>query len=693
MGSGVFDRAGGARERMGRAGRFGTAAVAIVLLLLTATSALGQSASPSDAPVTFVVGVTSDLKRANPFRGITVNDAWTTGLMYDGLLRLGQKDYSPQGELADEWSTSEDGLTWTFHLRDGLKWSDGEPITADDFVWTGNFIIDNDISSWSDGYRFTKSIVATDPQTIVWTTKKPTLIPGLPGYNIILPKHVWEKFTVKELKTYKNYPDPVTSGPFTLSEWVQGEDWIMDAVPGYWQGSSHIDRIVFRVYNSNEAVVQALLKGAIDYTQVPTADLFNRVKSQKNIGTAIDSAEAFFQLSFNVVDDPGSTANPAMRDVKFRQAIEHAIDRTTLIDKVAHGYGTPGSTPIAPVYTYWHWEPPPDVQRSFDLDEANRLLDEAGYLDTDGDGIRESPGGGKPLSLRLYAENDDPDGLNAAQFIAGWLKDVGIDVKRTTLSEGRLFDLWYGFDWDMLVYSWGTDPDPDFLLSSFTSNQCGYWSDTCYSNPAYDDMYKQQQTTLDRAQRQQVVYEMQQTLYRDTPEIVLWYPNSFEAWRSDRWTGFLHWPDPDGVVFVDNSYSARNVRPLFAGAGATTEGGLPGYVWLIGGAALVLVIVVIASRRAATRPVLRIRRLRGDGVAVPRPEGVAGPVHACVHRHLQLLPVPHRAERSRPTADAPFGRPSHPAGPRRAPPRLRPRPLAARAAVAVPQRRCSPAPG
>jgi peptide/nickel transport system substrate-binding protein len=572
--------------------------VAALVLVYASGSAFAQSSpSSSDKPVVFVVGVTSDLKRANPLRGITTYDAWTTGLMYDGLLRLGQKDYSPQGELADRWVVSDDGLTWTFHLRDGLTWSDGVPITADDFVWTSNFIIDNDISSYSDGYRFTKSITAADAQTIVWTTTKPTLIPGLPGYNLILPKHIWSAFSVKELKNYKNFPDPVTSGPFSLSEWVQGEDWIMDAVPGYWQGPSYIDRMIFRVYNSNEAVVQALLKGAIDYTQVPTADLFNRVNEQENIATSVDSAEAFYQLSFNIVDDPGSTANPAVKDVRFRQAIEHAIDRTALIDKVAHGYATPGSTPIAPVYKYWHWEPPPDVKRSFDLDEANRLLDEAGYLDTDHDGVRELPGGGKPVTLRLYAETDDPDGIDAAQFIGGWLQDIGIKVKQTVLAEGRLFDLWYGFDWDMLVYSWGTDPDPDFLLSTFTTNQCGYWSDTCYSNPTYDDLYQQQQTTLDRSQRQQVVDEMQQTLYQDTPEIVLWYPNSFEAWRSDRWTGFLHWPEPDGVAFVDNIYSARNVRPLFAGAGATVEGGPPGYLWLTGTAAVALLLLAAASRR------------------------------------------------------------------------------------------------
>ena len=106
------------------------------------------------------------------------------------------------------------------------------------------------------------------------------------------------------------------------------------------------------------------------------------------------------------------------------------------------------------------------------------------------------------------------------------------------MTDAKLYDNWYGFDWDMILYSWGTNPDPDFLLSTFTSGQCGYWSDTCYDNPEYDDLYREQQTTIDPEQRREVVIQMQQMLYEDSPEIVLWYPNGFEAWRSRPMDGF-----------------------------------------------------------------------------------------------------------------------------------------------------------
>lgn len=572
-----------------------------VFILSTGAATAHAQDSPSPAPkVTFTVGIVGDLNSVNPFKQIDATESFVSALMYDDLLDYEQQAYEPKGGLAESWEVSDDGLTWTFHLREGLTWSDGVPITAQDFVWTSNFILDNPdrASSWIDGYRYTESITAPDDRTIVWRTKRPTVTPGLPGYNLILPEHIWGTLgSAQDVINYRNFPDPVGSGPFDLVEWKQGEFWRMEARDDYWQGAPHIDEIVVRVYNSNEAVVQALLKGAIDYTQIPTAELFESVKDRPGIGTAVDAAEAFWQMSFNLADDPSSTANPAVLDPQVRLAIQYAIDRQTLVDRVIHGFGEPGSTPIAPVYPYWHWEPPPDLAIGFDPAKANQILDQAGYLDTDGDGIREAPGGGDPLRLRLFDAVTDPDGLRAAPFIQGWLKDIGIDVTIRSMTDPQLYHLWYAFDWDMLIYSWGTGPDPDFLLSSFTAHECGTWSDTCYANAQYDDLYRQQQTQIDPAVRQATVDEMQQIIYRDVPEIILWYPNSFEAWRADKWSGFVRWPEPDGVAFWGNAYSARFVHPKAGGGVARAENGPSGVMWIIAIAVIFAGILASGSRR------------------------------------------------------------------------------------------------
>ena len=584
--------------------RLATASVVAALVALIAQPAGAQEASPSPeeatTPVTFTVGVIGDLNSVNPFKQIDSTESWISGLMYDGLLRYKQEAYEPEGELAKSWEVSDDGLTWTFHMREGIRWSDGVPITAQDFVWTADFILDHPdrASAWIDGYRFVDSITAPDDHTVVWRTTRPTVTPGLPGYNLILPEHVWgELGSADAVLTYKNFPDPVVSGAFKLVSWETGQSWEMRARPDYWQGAPHIDTMIFRVYNSNESLVQALIKGAIDYTTIPTAELYNSIKDRPGIGHAVDAAEGFYQLSFNLADDPSSTANPAVLDPRVRQAVEYAIDRQTVIDRVLRGYATPGSTPIAPVYPYWHWQPPEGVARTYDPERAKEILEGAGYRDTDGDGIREVPGTGEPLHLRLYNAVGDTDGIRSTPFLKGWLRDVGIDVSVRSMTDSQLYNLWYAFDWDLILYSWGTGPDPDFLLSTFRANQCGYWSDTCYHNPEYDKLYKDQQTTVDPAERKKIVDQMQQMLYRDVPEIVLWYPNTFEAWRADRWTGFVPWPEPDGVRFWGNSYSARTVQPSGTGGTLRAEGGPAGWMWAVALSIVTAALLAASARR------------------------------------------------------------------------------------------------
>ena len=149
----------------------------------TAEAQDSPSATPSPAPkVTFTVGIVGDLNSVNPFKQIDSTESFVSALMYDGLLDYKQQAYEPKGGLAESWEVSDDDLTWTFHIRHGLTWSDGVPITAQDFVWTSNFILDNPAraSSWIDGYRYTESITAPDDYTVVWKTKRPTVTPGLP---------------------------------------------------------------------------------------------------------------------------------------------------------------------------------------------------------------------------------------------------------------------------------------------------------------------------------------------------------------------------------------------------------------------------------------------------------------------------------------------------------------------------------
>ncbi|MEX0754685.1 MAG: ABC transporter substrate-binding protein [Actinomycetota bacterium] len=585
--------------------------VALVTGLALAAGLLGSAASaqeespsaaPSggDEPVVFTIGDTREIRNVNPISQVNAIDAWVNYFMYDYLIEFSQEDLSPVPGLAESWTQSEDGLTWTFKLREGLRWSDGEPITAHDYEWFANFVVDENVGEYIDQFPFTDSVTATNDTTIVWKTTRPTLQPGQPG-SLILPEHIFGDMTKKEVLEYPNDDNPVVSGPFTITEWDKGQFLRMERNPEYYKGQPHIDELVFRQFGTAETVVQALERGTIDFAEYIPAPLFATLENAPNIETHVGGAATFANLNFNVYEgDKDSTGHPALLDVDVRRAIAHAIDKQKLIDVALGGYGTPGSTVIMPAFAQWHYEPTAEETIPFDLTEANAILDEAGYMDGDGDGVRETPDG-QPLELRLLSDGSDSASAKMVPFMKGWLEQIGIDTKTSAVTSSAILDRYYDLDFDMYIYGWSAGPDPDFMLSTFTTDQCLVWSDTCYSNEEYDDLYEQQRRSYDPQERAQLVDDLQRHLYENVPEMVLYYDNDLEAYRSDRWTGFVENPSPDGYLLDQfTMYSAMSVRPIEGdvGTAAEAEGGVSGIVWVAIAAAVIVVIgATIAVRR------------------------------------------------------------------------------------------------
>jgi peptide/nickel transport system substrate-binding protein len=590
--------------------------VSIVAGLLLSASLAGMataqetstSPSPAEGERTVTIGTTTDIRTTNPLRSLTGVEAFTFSFMYSGMLWMDREDLSSVPGLVESWTQSEDGLTWTFTFRDGLRWSDGEPLTAHDFAFTANFLIDNDkeIVSWNKNtdFPFTESITATDDRTVVWKTSQPTFAPGKAEYYLVLPEHVWGDLTGEEANKFNELP-PVVSGPFTMVEREQGQFWRLERNP-YWFGEEPVvDEIVFRLFNTNEAVVQALKRGSIDFAETIPAQLFETIPDAEPSETHVGAATSFTNLNFNLLEKEKSTGHPALFDVDVRRAIAFAIDKETLIDRVLRGYATPGSTVVGPTYTFWHYEPTEEETIAFDPAEANAILDEAGYVDTDDDGVREMPGGGEPLELRLFIVSNDSDSVRSAPFIEGWLRDIGIEVNTSAMNNASVLEQYYAGDFDMYIYGWGTSPDPDFLLSTFTTDECGFWSDTCWSNPEYDALYEEQKRAYVEEERQEIVYELQRMIYTQVPEMVLWYYNNLQSYRADRWTGFVEL-GPDGDLLDQATpYSIWSIRApsaQAAGAGAA-EGGLSGVIWIVvfGALALIVAIVLVARRRNQER--------------------------------------------------------------------------------------------
>jgi peptide/nickel transport system substrate-binding protein len=245
----------------------------------------------------------------------------------------------------------------------------------------------------------------------------------------------------------------------------------------------------------------------------------------------------------------------------------------------------------------WHHTPAEPI--TYDPEEANRILDEAGYADTDGDGIRETPDG-EPMELRFVVRTEAPETVDAGEFIVEWLRDVGVSLKTEAVNDSKLGDIWYANDYDIYIWGWGVEPDPNFQLSTYTTSQCGVWSDTCYSNQEYDRLFEEQQKAASLEEREQLVTQLQQILYEDRPELVLWYDNYLQAYRSDRWTGFVKQPTEGGsILFQYGHYSTLQVRPASQGVGPGTgsDGGISPIVWIALAVVVVVAIAVLVGRR------------------------------------------------------------------------------------------------
>ena len=586
-----------------RLARIATAGALFALIL--AGSAAAQTEEPSesgssDEKVVFTVGDDNDIDTMNPAVGVEAPAYFMYELNYDLLVDFAIEDYSPSPGLAESWETSEDGLTWTFHIREGMKWSDGEDITADDVAYTYQRAIDDPIGSWKSYLKHVEEITVVDDYTLEITTKKPTTS-LLTAYVYILPEHILSDLSAKEVKTFENFPNPVTSGAFHVVEWKKGQFFRMEANPDYWAGAPKIDEVIYRVFNNEDALVQALKSGEIDFADTLGADLFDSLEGTEGIGTNEAQIASFEEIGFNTGADeqyPDSDGHPALKDVVVRQAMNMAIDRQTLVDRVIKGHATVGSTIVPPPIAFYHYEPTEEELWDFDPEAANAMLDEAGYEDTDGDGVREMPGGGQPLDFRYFVRSEENTTVTASEFIKQWFADIGVATQVESLTDTKLTDVIYEGNYDLFHWGWFPDPDPDFILSVMSCGQRppgGIWSDSFYCDEEYDRLYEEQGATADLDERAEIIKEMQQIVYEDAPYAVLYYDTNLQAFREDRWKGFLQQPAEIGDLIAAN-LSWVSIEPLSEesqeAAARETAGGISVGVWV---AILAAIIVIIAG--------------------------------------------------------------------------------------------------
>jgi peptide/nickel transport system substrate-binding protein len=578
-------------------------AVSIGAAALTLALPAGAQSEPSSSgdEVVLKVGVVADLDTDNVF-AISGGSDWLAATTQYDMLRNFQADDLTAGTdgLANDCTPNTDYTQWTCDIKQGLLWSDGEPLTAEDIAFTFRFVIDNKIPQYKSYFPNDPTFETPDEHTLVWTADKPTFAPAMPPWVYIVPEHDWAQYDGKPLKEIRDVKgmDTAVSGPYKLTSWTPGQGWELTRNQYFRGPSPTIDRVDYRLYTNAEAMIQALKNGEIDVADGIEPGLISSIENVPDITVQKVVSDWWLNLAFNFGGQPGVdyTPLPALHDHDVREAIVMAIDKNAIVNKVYQGAATAGDTIIRPASTYWHLDIPADEEIPYDPQGANDLLDQAGYADTDGDGVREDPATGEPLEMNMPASSDTTGAVESGELIVGFLKQIGIKVNLQPATDSKMNDYWYGGNFDAYIWYWSGDPDPNYQLFVFTSEQCGAWEDGCWKNAEFDKLYELQHDEMDQAKRQQIVLDAQQVAYDDIPGVVLAYPNWLEAYRNDRFTDWTPSPGPAGYLLPTYNYDTLLTAKPVEGVQTNSSTSIPGWIWAVV-ALVVAAIVVFVVRR------------------------------------------------------------------------------------------------
>jgi peptide/nickel transport system substrate-binding protein len=430
--------------------------------------------------------------------------------VYDTLVEP-DADLKMQPSLATSWDTSKDQLTWTFHLRDGVKFSDGSPLTSEDVTYSFNRIIKQKLNS---AYKFStvKSVTAPDPTTVVFKLSAPTPnmlanVGGFKGLGIV------EKANVDsgKIKT-----DPVGSGPFKVASYTSGDSIKLVRNDKYWGKRPALDGVTFTFVKDPTVALQNLQSGEVQWTDNLPPQQVSSLKSSSDVTVRTAPSTDYWYLTLNEARKP-------FDDVTVRRAVAYALDREAITKAAKFGQATVNQTAI-PEGSQWYYDYAPYDR---DPQKAKQMLAQAGV---------------KNLSMDLMVTSEYPETVRAAQVISSELGDVGIKVKIRTLDFGQWLDEEGKGNFDSFMLGWlgNLDPDEYYYAQHHTGASFNFQK---YSNPQVDKLLEQGRTETDESARKQDYDQAAKLIVDDASYIYLYNPDVVQGWskkvsgydvRSDR---------------------------------------------------------------------------------------------------------------------------------------------------------------
>ena len=476
----------------------------------------------------FVIALGDNIRTIDPI-GSPSTDAAServSTLIFNKLVKKNEQfDYV--GELASDIKRSDDGLTFTFTLRDGVKFHDGRAFSSADAKYTLDLLLSSTFAKSASFFEGTgenkqsyiKSVDAPDPKTLIVSLVKPWV--GLLSNLVAIP--IIAKDSYESQKTR-----PMGTGPFKFVNYDNSQQVCdLEAFQEYWEGAPKLQLVRVRVIADMNAMQAELQAGRVDIAPMPTSlspDAVKRLEQDPNLQVKVFNGSNVVLLTIN-------TTAPPLDNVKVRQAIAHGIDRQTMINTLLMGFAKVAHS-IIPEES---WAYSPGQTYSYDPAAAKRLLDEAGFRDPDGDGPRMRFD--KPI--RYGVSGSSVAGRNYAVVVQNQLKDVGVPIEIQTFEGTTLFDEMRRGNFHIGYSQWvGGNQDPIFYKDLFATSEIPTQTKISrnrsrYSNPELDKLVEEAVNTFDRVRARELYRQIQDIVSRDLPVFTWWYQSNIVIARKN----------------------------------------------------------------------------------------------------------------------------------------------------------------
>lgn len=539
--------------------------------ILAASAMVLAMAVPAMAQTVLTVSseqTTTWVRNFNPF-GQTSARATTKEFIYEPLVIFNRlKGNEPSFRLAESYELADDLKSITFKLRSGLKWSDGQPLTADDVVFTYDYIKKFPALDFVSVSALLDSVEKVDDQTVRFNLKQPnSLIANTIVSMPIVPQHIWSK--VDDPVTFAN-ENPVGSGPLTEITRFTPQVYEQCRNPNYWDAKDlAVDCIRLPQLADNPQVLAALADGTLDWATSFVPDIDNTFVAkdpEHNKYWFTPSSLVSFSLNLATTDE---NDHKAFNDVKFRRAVSMLIDRKTIVDVAGYGYPLINEDPSMLGELYKAFANPEVATQfgkygKFDKDAAVALLDEAGYKDANGDGFRDNPDG-TPIAIDIEVPNGWTDWIDAVQIAIESLKGAGLNVKMSTPEEAVWASDLIGAKYSMTLNALASAADPYFpYIRSFNPDDFGKsrFSAQRWTDPEVMDMLNKYTQQKDPAERKKLMDAIQLKVAEAMPVIPVYNSPSFYEYSTKRFTGWANADNPAYSPVVSNANPARLLQLL-----------------------------------------------------------------------------------------------------------------------------------